>query len=249
MRVPFRWFLPAFHFAIDSILVTELVFQVRAELRREKRPWTASVLFLKFPDEASVGRSPWTAADARVGFRLEHCGDAGPGVRRGLGFRPTFMAIGTPKQHTRVAFSQESSMAEFDPRYVDSSPSPPLMLMKTCTLLPALIADWLIPAAQLQQPVWRRTEVLWLVTYGLLAVTFWHLMGRLADRRRDVYRWCFAMVIIPIVGLGFVASPIWRLGPVLQVLVWSGGVLYLVTTYLWWLTRLAMSRMRGATPQ
>jgi hypothetical protein len=184
-RIPFRWFFPAFHFAMDLILVTVLLFQIQAELRREKRPSTAGLKAVRV---------------------------------------------------MRVALPQESGVVEFDPRYIDAPLMPAFALLATSTLPATLMSYWAIPRASFDRIAWRSTERWWLTIYGLTAALFWLLMGRLADRgQQAVYRWCFAFVIIRILGLSVVTSPIWRLGSILQIMFWLSLTIFLVAKSLWML--------------
>ena len=191
-RVPSRLFFPLFHLAMDLILVAVLIFDGRAELRREKRPGTSNY--------------------------------------------PATTPAATP---------QESGSIEFDPKYIDRPQSPPLLLLATCAPPAILVFSWLTPKADLQRIVWRSTERWWLAIYALIEALFWFLMGVIADRNQlTVYRWCFALIMIRILALAIVASPIWKLGPILQVLFWLGATISLIAEGLWWLTRRTRSHSR-----
>jgi hypothetical protein len=179
-RVPFRWFLPSFHFVMDSILVL-LILQHEEALRRQQRGWAA---------ESRTRIAP-------------------------------------------VAF-QETGALQFDPKYIDGPPSPPLYLLGTSTL-PAFVASaWAIPNAWLDRIDWRSTERWWLTLLALTTALFWFVAGSIADRGHlSVYRWCFALVMIRIVALSVVASPIWRLGLILQGLFWLGVAISVLAEGLW----------------
>lgn len=186
-RVPLRWFLPIFHFVMDLILVSVLILDERAELRREKRPSTLRT------------------SDAAV--------------------RP-------------IALTQESGVVEFDPRFIYREPSPPLALFASAAPLTTLVLSWMMPQADLQRIAWRPIEWWWLAAYEATAVLLWILLGSAADRNlKAVYRWCLALIMIRLFALAIVASPIWKLGPVLQVLFWLSAIIALVADSLWRLTR------------
>ena len=195
MRIPFRWFLPIFHFVMDLILVIVLILDEHAELRREKRHRTVR------------------ANDSIV---------------------------------MPVALPQESGTIEFDPRYIWYPPSPPLTLLVTFGPQ-TLVLSWAMPKADLQRIVWRSTEWWWLAIYELIGVLLWFLMGSISDRNQPaLYRWCFALVIIRILALAVVASPIWKLGPVVQALSWLGATVWFIAESLWWLTRRVRSHSQRA---
>lgn len=144
-----------------------------------------------------------------------------------------------------VASPQEAGTVEFDPKYIYHRASPPLILLVTCAPLATLVLSCAIPKADLQRILWRSTEWWWLTIYGALGVLFWLVTGSIADGNRPaVYRWCFALVMIRILALTVIASPIWKLGPILQVLFWLGATISLIAESLWWLTRRLRSHPR-----
>jgi hypothetical protein len=143
----------------------------------------------------------------------------------------------------RVALPQESGAVEFDPRFIDAAPSPPFTLLATSTLPATVMSYWAMPNASFGRIVWRSTERWWLAIYGLTAALFWLFVGRLADRgKQAVYRCCFTLVIIRVLGLSVVTSPIWRLGPFLQILFWLIATIYLIAGSVWTLTLRARPR-------
>jgi hypothetical protein len=196
-RIPFRLFLPIFHFLMDLILVIVLIFDEQAELRHEKRPST---------------------------------------------IRTNDIVV------MPVAFPQELGTVEFDPRFIDYPPSPPLLLLATCVPPATLVLSWAMPKADLQRIVWRSTEWWWLAVYEAIGVLLWLLMGSIADSNQPgVYRWCFALIIIRILALAVAASPIWKLGPILQSVFWLGATISVIAEGLWRMTQRLRSRPRRAT--
>lgn len=142
-----------------------------------------------------------------------------------------------------VGFSQEQPGVEFDMRYIDAPPSRPLALLLTSSVPAVLISVAAIPTANFQRYAWQPSEWWWLTLHELIAISFWFLLGSIADRgKAAVYRWCFALVLIRILSLSIVASPIWRLGQMVQILFWLTATISGLVAGSWVLIR----RARGA---